>query len=297
MESHFAAIRQIDVLQFSPFPNNDNELRRNLVAGFPGTDRACRICDGDSGLSKPTNPFEREDAMTIRALTIILGISCLGGYVTTSLNSHGPVSSPGVPKASDVPVEVAALAGTWEGFRPDDLPTRLVVEEIRGRVATVRYTWGDQPEGTFHSGWDRVRAVVRSDGTLFWRRPGDFTFQLSDDWTTLVGKRERGGATATSLMRRVSTGAAPSTANAAQALLAPREGYATNALMTMVGWGLFYWMVCLYVYWVLAERTFFAGSDPERWDPCPQIRTASSAWDDYRSAPHLPNISTLGRPA
>ena len=236
--------------------------------------------------------------MTLRALIIILGISCLGGYVTTSLNSHGLVSSSAVPKAADVPVEVAALAGTWEGLRPDDLPVRLVVEEIRGRVATVRYTWGDQLEGTFHSGWDRVRAVVRSDGTLFWRRPGDFTFQLSDDWTTLVGKRERGGATATSLMRRVPAGAALSTVNAAQTLVAAVDGNAmSNAVPTMVGWGLFYWMVCLYVFWALAERTFFAGSDPERWDPCAQVGAASSARDDHRSTPHLPNISTLGRPA
>jgi hypothetical protein len=236
--------------------------------------------------------------MTRRAIILILGISCLGGYVTTSLSSHGPGSSPGAPKASDVPVEVAALGGTWEGLRPDDLPVRLVVEEIRGRVATVRYTWGDQPEGAFHSGWDRVRAVVRSDGALFWRRPGDFTFQLSDDWTTLVGKRERGGATATSLMRRVPGEAALSAVNAEQALVAPMEGNAmSNAALTMIGWGLFYWMVCLYVFWALAERTFFAGSDPERWDPRAQVGATSWARDDHRSTPRLPNISTLGRPA
>jgi hypothetical protein len=49
----------------------------------------------------------------------------------------------------------------------------------------------------------RVRAKVHPDGKLFWRHPGDFTFQLSEDWTTLIGKREQGGLTANSLMRRV----------------------------------------------------------------------------------------------
>jgi hypothetical protein len=236
--------------------------------------------------------------MTLRAIILILGISFLGGYVTTSLNSHGPVSSPGVPRASDVPVEVAALVGTWEGLSPDDLPVRLVVEDIRGHWATVRYTWGDRLDRKFHRGWERVHALVFPDGKLFWRRPGDFTFQLSDDWTTLVGKRERGGATATSLMRRVPGEAALSAVNAEQALAAPMEGNAmSNAVLTMIGWGLFYWMVCLYVFWALAERTFFAGSDPERWDPRAQVGATSWARDDHRSTPRLPNISTLGRPA
>jgi hypothetical protein len=237
--------------------------------------------------------------MKIRAMTLLLGIACLGGYVTTSWTTSGSVSSsPTVPNASELPLEVTALAGTWEGLRPDDLPVRLVVEEIRGRWATVRYTWGDQSEGRFHRGWEQVRALVFPGGKLFWRRPGDFTFQLSDDWTTLVGKREQGGATAASLMRRVSPAAALTTLHAVPALVTQTEKNAMpNAVLTIIGWGLFYWMLCLYVFWVLAERTFFAGSDPEIWDPHLQADASGSEPDVHRPAACFPDISTLGRPA
>lgn len=236
--------------------------------------------------------------MKFRTLIILLGISCLGGYLTTSWNATVPVSSHAVPKASDVPVEVAALAGTWEGLRPDDLPVRLVVEDIRGRWATVRYTWGDQLDGKFHPGWERARALVFPGGKLFWRRPGDFTFQLSDDWTALVGKREQGGATATSLLRRVPGEAMLTSLNAVPALVTQTEGNAMpNAVLTMVGWGLFYWMVCIYVFWVLAERTFFAGSDPERWDPHPQTDATGSTPEKHRPTARFPYVPTLGRPA
>jgi len=236
--------------------------------------------------------------MKFRTVIILLGISCLGGYLTTSWNATGPVVSPAVPKGTEVPVEISALAGAWEGLRPDDLPVRLVVEDLHEHWATVRYTWGDRLDRKFHRGWERVRALVFPGGKLFWRRPGDFTFQLSDDWTALVGTREQGGATATSLMRRVPGEAALSAVNAEKALVTPMEGHAmSNAVLTMIGWGLFYWMMCLYVFWVIAERTFFAGSDPERWDPHPQTDTTGSIRDDHRPTPHFPQVSTLGRPA
>lgn len=237
--------------------------------------------------------------MKLRALIIILGLACLGGYVTTAWDTSGTTSSsPPLPQTSDVPFEAAALAGAWEGLRPDDLPVRLVVEEIRGNWATVRYSWGDQPEGRFHRGWERVRALVLPGGKLFWHRPGGFTFQLSDDWTTLVGKREQGGATATSLMRRVPAGITMSTLYAAIAPVRQKEGNAmSNAVLSMIGWGLFYWILCLYVFWAFAERTFFAGSDPERWDPHAHADQAGLTWDDHGATPHLPYVSTLGRPA
>jgi hypothetical protein len=41
----------------------------------------------------------------------------------------------------------------------------------------------------------------------------------------------------------------------------------TTAIVTLSGWGLFYGGLILYIVWVVAERTFFAGSDPERWSP------------------------------
>ncbi len=142
--------------------------------------------------------------MKLRIAIILLGIACLAGYVTVVWNNSDSLSRRhSVARVSDVPEVLAALAGTWEGLGSHDLPFRLVVEGIRGRSASVRYTWGDHPEGKFPPGWHRVRAFVFPDGRLFWRQPGDFTFQLSDDWTTLIGTRQHGGQTATSLLRRV----------------------------------------------------------------------------------------------
>lgn len=144
--------------------------------------------------------------MKSRIVIILLGVACLGGYFTVFWNTANPfLRFHSIPGASDLPHAVAALAGTWEGLGSHDLPARLVVENVRERWATVHYTWGAQSAGKFQEGWVRVRAVVFPDGKLYWRHPGDFTFQLSDDWTTLVGKREQGGQTATSLMRRVPT--------------------------------------------------------------------------------------------
>ena len=70
-----------------------------------------------------------------------------------------------------------------------------------------------------------------------------------------------------------------------------------NAVLTMIGWGLFYWMVCLYVFWVLAERTFFTGSDPECWNPHPQTDTTGSTREAHRPAARFPYVPTPGRPA
>jgi len=145
--------------------------------------------------------------MKPRLTHVILALVIVGIYLVAM--SRQPTFSPDTKIAeplSDVPTEMTALSGVWEGLGPDDLPVRLIVERIRGHMASVVYTWGDHPEGKFYRGWLRVRASVSDNGQLYWRHPGEFTFQLSDDWTTLVGKREQGGKTATSLMRRVPAG-------------------------------------------------------------------------------------------
>ena len=97
----------------------------------------------------------------------------------------------------------AALRGSWEGLSPADGPHRLVVEDVHPGWAVVHYHWGDHPVGQAQPGWVRVRAKVYPDGTLFWRYPGDFTFHLSADRTTLVGAREYGGRSASIRLRRI----------------------------------------------------------------------------------------------
>ena len=142
--------------------------------------------------------------MKIRIAIAILALACLAGYVATVWSPSALRSSLlAGPSAADVPAAVAALSGVWERMGPDDRPARLVVEDLRGHWATVLYAWKAPSEEESPGDWIRVRALVFPDGTLFWRHPGAFTFQLSEDWTTMVGKREQGGTTTYSLMRRV----------------------------------------------------------------------------------------------
>ncbi len=96
----------------------------------------------------------------------------------------------------------AALQGVWEGVGPADVPRRVVVDPVHPGWAVVHFHWGDHPAGQAQGGWIRVRAKVYPNGTLFWRSPGDFTFRLSADRTTLVGTREQGGQSAAVRMRR-----------------------------------------------------------------------------------------------
>jgi hypothetical protein len=146
-------------------------------------------------------------------LLIAVLVIGLGGYAVSTVISEPafPVIEPTVHRPTpSVPSHLAALSGVWEGITGNDLPTRLVVEEVHEHWAAVLYTWGDHPDGRFHKGWARVNAKVLPNGKLFWNNPGHFTFQLSEDRTMLVGKREQAGRTATSRMRRVSAEVAPS---------------------------------------------------------------------------------------
>jgi hypothetical protein len=185
-----------------------------------------------------------EDVMKIRVVAVAVAVAsaCLVLFVATVGISlplgdfgntilailSGVVSTGEAPAAPDpktkisqqpstLPADVAALSGIWEGIGPDALPTRLVVKDIHENWATVLYTWGDHPDGKFQQGWLKVRAKVLPGGKLFWRQPGGFSFQLSEDRTTLVGKRERSGVSAVSLLHRV-----PS--HAPLNLMSPGEG-------------------------------------------------------------------------
>jgi hypothetical protein len=77
-----------------------------------------------------------------------------------------------------------------------------VVEGVHPEWASVLYTWPEDPNGRFRPGWIRTRAKILPNGKLHWRHPGDFTFELSEDYTALVGKMDRAGRTATIVLYR-----------------------------------------------------------------------------------------------
>ena len=71
----------------------------------------------------------------------------------------------------------------------------------------------------------------------------------------------------------------------------------SNVILTMIGWGLFYWVVYLCIFWVLVERAFFAGSDPECWDPNARVGHAPSDAGSLRPLEVVPSATPLRRAA
>jgi hypothetical protein len=67
-----------------------------------------------------------------------------------------------------------------------------------------------------------------------------------------------------------------------------------HAILTLAGWGFFYGGLLLYIVWVIVERTFFAGTDPERWDPkAHDVIAVAQPWPLVRFS----STTSLGRAA
>jgi hypothetical protein len=70
-----------------------------------------------------------------------------------------------------------------------------------------------------------------------------------------------------------------------------------NSILEVAGWGLFYLLLIFFVRWIGIEREFFAGQDPERWEPRPPSESSPVDVLVPRPVVRLPSISSLGRPA
>lgn len=145
--------------------------------------------------------------MKVRVAIVVVTLACVSGFIGIMWTPPKPVTGLAVVEVRPtLPPESAALVGTWESVGADDHPMRLVVEDVQGHWATVVYTWNGHPAAQTRSRLVRTRALVLPDGKLYWRRPRDFTYQLSEDWTTLAGTRDQDGRTVLSLLRRVPSG-------------------------------------------------------------------------------------------
>jgi hypothetical protein len=133
---------------------------------------------------------------------LVLGLTALAVLVLGSPASAAPLATLPVvtitPPTADLPFDVAALSGIWEGAWDGWLPTRLAVEafERDSRVIAVVYTWGDHPSGRSPGGSIRRRLSVFHLGTLQWesglsasQEPVTFTFTLTKDSGHLYGER------------------------------------------------------------------------------------------------------------
>ncbi|HTU02386.1 MAG TPA: hypothetical protein VMG58_11240 [Candidatus Sulfotelmatobacter sp.] len=136
-------------------------------------------------------------------LTLIVAAFVMGYTVTGSVRAPAlaePETHVSRP-AETVSPALARYIGAWEGVWEGVLSSRIVIEEVHPHWAGLVYTWGDHPSGTFKGGSARVRAKVL-DGKLHWPFPGNFTFELSEDGTSLVGFIKQPTDTAMIIMKR-----------------------------------------------------------------------------------------------
>ncbi|MDO8283308.1 MAG: hypothetical protein Q7U10_11930 [Thermodesulfovibrionia bacterium] len=92
-----------------------------------------------------------------------------------------------VPPSSDVPPEVAAFSGAWQGIFFGALNVTFVVEEINTQSANVIYSWGDSPGGP--GGYQYATANVISGPSIEWidRNQGKITYTMNRDLNSLEG--------------------------------------------------------------------------------------------------------------
>ncbi len=70
-----------------------------------------------------------------------------------------------------------------------------------------------------------------------------------------------------------------------------------SMVLELGGWCLFFIVLLAYVRWVLLEREFFAGADPEAWHPVHETRETSSASEPSLLGLRLPLLTSQGNPA
>ena len=135
-------------------------------------------------------------------LSAMLTLVIIAGAPSATILPAPPEVHMTVP-AADLPPEVAAFSGTWEGAWDNVLPSRLVVEEIDTESARVVFAWADHPHGRFQAGWSRVRAKVLPGGTLQWGSGVKFTFTMARDRLSINGKWEEAEHSSTVMMKKI----------------------------------------------------------------------------------------------
>lgn len=103
----------------------------------------------------------------------------------------------------DVPAELAAFVGVWEGAWDGILESRLVVESVEGLFASVVYGWADHPRGRFKGGWSEYRARMSPDAKLSWGSEALFTFEMRRDLKSLDGRFVHAGGVSVVRMTRL----------------------------------------------------------------------------------------------
>lgn len=107
-------------------------------------------------------------------LVLLLGLT---GCATTSGGPWTPLPEQGtvsainiIPPGPEVPPEIAAYSGTWEGTFDGSMAVTIVIEQITPPKVVAIYSWG--PGSNYIGGWTRVIGRVERDSVvLVWGQP------------------------------------------------------------------------------------------------------------------------------
>jgi hypothetical protein len=105
------------------------------------------------------------------------------------------------PPSDEVPPEIAAYSGAWQGRWDGERATRLVVEEVgltTSRLALSAEAHRDN-QGVNAAVFARFPAPISADGIAFQGRFAFYRFVLNEDRTRLVGTFEPGAGVASSV--------------------------------------------------------------------------------------------------
>lgn len=109
-----------------------------------------------------------------------------------------------VPPSPDLPKEIAAFSGRWEGiWETGSLPTILIVEEINLKEAKIIHAWGKAVY--FPADYERSKVKVIGKEIQFTAKGCQFKFIMSEDLKTIRGTRDcpGGGISSSITMKKI----------------------------------------------------------------------------------------------
>lgn len=113
-----------------------------------------------------------------------------------------PVNTKIIPPTQNIPKDIAAFSGTWQGVWDNGRSTTLVVEKINPPEAITIYSWGPWKDQT--GGWKRYIGEIKQGRLKLYdpERETTIIYLLSKDGLTLEGTWKRGWTKLKATMRK-----------------------------------------------------------------------------------------------
>ena len=129
---------------------------------------------------------ERIYGMTIKFINWIL-ILCTASVVISCMSAPVPRDFTIVPPSPDVPPDISAFSGIWEGKWGGGLDGKLIVERIDSKNAYIIISWGAM-QGV-DRGYLKAKVPVLAGPTLEYEDDiNKWTFKMNSDLKSIQGE-------------------------------------------------------------------------------------------------------------